>query len=126
MNWPAITLTARLAFTVCLILLAVGLPIAYWITFSRWRWKFLAEAVVALPLVLPPTVLGFYVLVAMGPRSPIGRWYASWSGHGLPFTFEGLVVASALYSLPFSVQPMAAAFAQVNPQSCALTGPSKS
>ncbi|HUI40796.1 MAG TPA: molybdate ABC transporter permease subunit [Terriglobia bacterium] len=115
MDWPALILSARLALTVCAILLILGLPVAYWVTFSRWRWKFLVESVVALPLVLPPTVLGLYVLVAIGPRSPLGRWYESWSGHGLPFTFEGLVLASTLYSLPFAVQPMAAAFAQVDP-----------
>jgi molybdate transport system permease protein len=91
------------------------MPLAYWLTFTRWRWKFLAESVVALPLVLPPTVLGFYVLVAMGPQSPVGRLYQSWMGHGLPFTFEGLVAGSVLYSLPFTVQPMAAAFALVDP-----------
>ncbi len=113
MNWQAITLTLRLALWVTAILLVVGLPIAHWIAFSRWRWKFLVEAVVALPLVLPPTVLGFYVLVAMGPRSPLGAWYESWWGRGLPFTFEGLVLASVLYSLPFAVQPFAAAFAAV-------------
>jgi molybdate transport system permease protein len=115
MNWPAIVLSVRLAFTVCALLLILGVPLAYWVSFSRWRWKFLLEAVVALPLVLPPTVLGFYVLVAIGPRSPFGRWYASWSGQGLPFTFEGLVLASVLYSLPFAVQPAAAAFALVDP-----------
>ena len=114
MNWQAILLTLRLALTVSAILLVLGLPIAYWITFVRWRWKFLVEAVVALPLVLPPTVLGFYVLVALGPRSPLGAWYEDWSGHGLPFSFEGLVVASVLYSLPFAVQPFAAAFAAVD------------
>jgi molybdate transport system permease protein len=115
MNWSAIVLTLRLALIVCTILLAIGMPIAYWLTFTRWRWKFLAESVVALPLVLPPTVLGFYVLVAMGPQSPVGRLYQSWMGHGLPFTFEGLVAGSVLYSLPFTVQPMAAAFALVDP-----------
>lgn len=115
MNWPAINLSVRLAFTVCALLLVLGVPLAYWVTFSRRKWKFLVEAVVALPLVLPPTVLGFYVLIAIGPRSPFGRWYASWSGHGLPFTFEGLVLASVLYSLPFAVQPTAAAFALVDP-----------
>jgi molybdate transport system permease protein len=115
MNWSAIVLTLRLALVVCAILLAIGMPIAYWLTFTRWRWKFLAESVVALPLVLPPTVLGFYVLVAMGPQSPVGRLYQSWMGHGLPFTFEGLVAGSVLYSLPFTVQPMAAAFALVDP-----------
>jgi molybdate transport system permease protein len=115
MDWPALELSARLALTVCAILLVVSLPVAYWVTFSRWRWKFLAESVVALPLVLPPTVLGLYVLMAIGSRSPLGRWYQSWSGHGLPFSFEGLVLASTIYSLPFTVQPIAAAFAQVDP-----------
>ena len=115
MDWPAITLTAKLAITVSAILAVLALPIAYWVTFSRWRWKFLVESVVALPLVLPPTVLGFYILVALGPRSPLGQWCVSWFGHRLPFTFEGLVVASILYSLPFAVQPAAAAFAMVDP-----------
>jgi molybdate transport system permease protein len=115
MDWSAVTLTAKLAFTVCAILAVLALPIAYWVTFSRWRWKFLVESVVALPLVLPPAVLGFYILVALGPRSPLGRWCVSWVGHSLPFTFGGLVVASIVYSLPFAVQPAAAAFAMVDP-----------
>ena len=114
MNWEAIALTAKLATVVSVLLLLIGTPIAYWVAFSRWRWKFLVEAVVALPLVLPPTVLGFYVLVVLGPRSPLGRWYESVTGHGLAFTFEGLVVASVLYSLPFAVQPIASAFASVD------------
>src|SRR5207302_4388050 len=100
--------------TVSAILLLLGLPIAYWIAFSRWRWKFLAEAVVALPIVLPPTVLGFYVLVAVGPRSPLGRWWISLTGHTLAFTFSGLVIGSVIYSLPFAVQPFAASFASVD------------
>ncbi|HXE90221.1 MAG TPA: molybdate ABC transporter permease subunit [Terriglobales bacterium] len=116
MNWEAILLTLKLALVVSAILLLLGLPIAYWVAFARWRWKFLVEALVALPLVLPPTVLGFYVLVALGPRSPVGAWYESWWGSGLPFTFEGLVVASVLYSLPFAVQPFAAAFAGIDPR----------
>ena len=70
-DWQTFRLTLQLAFTVSLILLVLGLPIAYWIAFSRWRWKFLLEAVIALPIVLPPTVLGFYVLGALGPRSPL-------------------------------------------------------
>jgi molybdate transport system permease protein len=86
------------------------------VTFSTWRWKFFIESVVALPIVLPPTVLGFYILVAIGSQSPIGRALAAWSGHGLAFTFEGLVIASILYSLPFAVQPMAVAFSQVDRQ----------
>jgi molybdate transport system permease protein len=114
MDWTAIGVSIRLAAIVSGVLLVIGLPIAYWLTFSRWRWKFLVEAVVALPLVLPPTVLGFYVLVAVGARSPVGRAWTAWTGHGLAFTFEGLVAASILYSLPFAVQPIAAAFAQVD------------
>jgi molybdate transport system permease protein len=116
MDWHALALTIRLAALVSAVLLLIGLPIAYWITFSRWRWKFLVESVVALPLVLPPTVLGFYVLVALGSRSPIGRWWLAMTGHTLAFTFEGLVIGSVLYSLPFAVQPFAAAFGSVNPR----------
>ncbi len=114
-DWQAIALTLKLATVVCAALMLIGLPLAYWLTFSRWRWKFLVESVVALPLVLPPTVLGFYVLVAIGARSPIGQVWTTWFGHGLAFTFEGLVIASMLYSLPFAVQPIAAAFSQVDP-----------
>jgi molybdate transport system permease protein len=114
MDWQAFALTIRLAMLVATILVILGLPIAYWIAFSRWRWKFLAEAVVALPIVLPPTVLGFYVLVALGPRSPLGRWWQSLTGHTLAFTFEGLVIGSIIYSLPFAVQPFAASFAAVD------------
>jgi molybdate transport system permease protein len=113
-DWTAIALSLRLAAVVSAVLLLAGLPIAYWLTFSSWRWKFLVESVVALPLVLPPTVLGFYVLVALGSRSPIGRAWTAWTGHGLAFTFEALVVASILYSLPFSVQPIASSFAQID------------
>jgi molybdate transport system permease protein len=114
MNWEAFATTLRLATVTSLILLIISLPLSYWVAFSKWRFKFLVEAVVALPLVLPPTVLGFYVLMAMGPQSPFGRLYERLAGHGLPFTFEGLVIASVLYSLPFSVQPMAAAFGSVD------------
>jgi molybdate transport system permease protein len=114
MDWNAIALSLRLAALVSAVLLVIGLPLAYWLTFSSWRWKFLVEAVVALPLVLPPTVLGFYVLVALGSRSPVGRAWIAWTGHGLAFTFEALVIASILYSLPFAVQPIASSFAQVD------------
>jgi len=114
MDWVALWLSVRLATATTLVLLAVGVPIAYWIVYSPRRWKFLVEAIVALPLVLPPTVLGFYVLIAIGPMSPAGRAYARAAGHGLPFTFEGLLVASVLYSLPFAVQPFSAEFASVD------------
>ena len=116
MDWQAFWLTIRLAVLVATVLAVAALPVAYWIAFSRWRWKFLVEAVVALPIVLPPTVLGFYVLVALGGRSPLGRWWQALTGHTLAFTFEGLVIGSIVYSLPFTVQPFAASFASVNPR----------
>jgi len=94
MNWEALWLTVKLAVIVSAALFVIGIPIAYWLTSSRWRWKFLVEAAVALPIVLPPTVLGFYVLVALGSRSPLGRWWQSLTGHTLAFTFEGLVIGS--------------------------------
>ena len=114
MDWTAIWLSVRLAAATTLVLLAIGVPLAYWIVFSPRRWKFLVEAIVALPLVLPPTVLGFYVLVGIGPMSPVGRAYARIAGQGLPFTFEGLLIASVLYSMPFAVQPFAVEFASVD------------
>jgi molybdate transport system permease protein len=114
MDWQAIWLSVRLAILTTAILLAVGTPLAAWLAFSRWRWKFLVEAVVALPLVLPPTVLGFYVLLAIGPHSPIGTIYGKLTGGMLPFSFQGLLLASVLYSLPFTVQPVAASFAAVD------------
>jgi molybdate transport system permease protein len=114
MNWQAFWLTIRLATLVAAVLACLGLPVAYWIAYSRWRWKFLAEAVVALPIVLPPTVLGFYVLVALGTRSPLGHWWKAVTGRTLAFTFEGLVIGSIIYSLPFAVQPFAASFAAVD------------
>lgn len=114
MNWTAIWVTFKLASLTAIALVIIGLPIAYWVSFSRRRWKFIVESIVALPLVLPPTVLGFYILVAIGPHSPLGQWYAELVGHPLPFTFEGLLFASILYSLPFAVQPFSAAFEQVD------------
>jgi molybdate transport system permease protein len=114
MDWQAFWLTLRLALLVAAILVMLGLPVAYWITYSRWRWKYLAEAIVALPIVMPPTVLGFYVLVALGSRSPLGRGWQALTGHSLAFTFEGLVIGSILYSLPFAVQPLAASFDAVD------------
>jgi molybdate transport system permease protein len=116
MDWQALLVTLKLDLVVCVVLLLMGVPLAFWLAFCQWRGKFLLEAIVALPLVLPPTVLGFYMLLAMGPRSPVG-WVYGWTwGHGLPFTFEGLVLASVVYSLPFMVQPISAAFAAVDPK----------
>jgi molybdate transport system permease protein len=114
MDWTAVWVSARLSFATMVVLLVIGIPIAYWTAFSTWRGKFFVEAIVALPLVLPPTVLGFYMLMALGPASPLGRLYGRATGHGLPFTFEGLLVASVVYSLPFAVQPFSAAFASVD------------
>jgi molybdate transport system permease protein len=113
-DWQAFRLTVELACLVSSILFLAGLPLAYWIAFSSWRWKFMVEALVALPIVLPPTVLGFYLLVALGSRSPFGQWWQSATGHTLAFTFTGLVIGSLLYSLPFAVQPFAASFSSVD------------
>jgi molybdate transport system permease protein len=114
MDWSAIALSLRLATATTLILLAVGVPLAGWLALSHRRGRWVVDAIVALPLVLPPTVLGFYVLVALGPRSPIGRAYEAIVGRPIVFSFEGLLLASVLYSLPFAVQPFAAAFAAVD------------
>jgi len=107
-------LSVGLASCVAAILLLVGVPLAYWVSQTRWRGKFLVESVIALPLVLPPTVLGFYLLVVMGDHGPLGKLWTAWFGHTLAFTFAGLIVASVLYSLPFAVQPLVIAFESVN------------
>ena len=113
-DWQAFWLTIELAVLVSALLLCIGLPLAYWIAFSRWRWKFVVDAAVALPIVLPPTVLGFYLLVALGSQSPLGRWWESLTGHPLAFSFTGLVIGSIIYSLPFAVQPFAASFSSID------------
>lgn len=116
MDWQALWLTLKLDLVVCVLLLLIGVPLAAGLANWRWPGKFLLEALVALPLVLPPTVLGFYMLILMGPRSPLGKlWSLTW-GRGLPFTFEGLVFASIVYSLPFMLQPISSAFASVDPK----------
>jgi len=106
----AIFLTLKLAVIVTIVLMIVGTPIAWWLARSKAVWKEAVGAVVALPLVLPPTVLGFYLLIALGPNSPIGMAVESLFGRTLPFTFEGLVIGSVIYSLPFVVQPIRNAF----------------
>jgi molybdate transport system permease protein len=103
-------LSMELAALVAVLLLFIGVPVAYWLAFTAWRGKFLLEALVALPLVLPPTVLGFYALLAMGPNGPLGKIWGLVFGHGLAFTFAGLVIASMFYSLPFAVQPLMISF----------------
>ena len=115
MDWGAIWLTARLSACASIALLVLGLPIAWWLANTRWRGRIFVEAFVALPLVLPPTVLGYYVLVALGPHTWLGQAYQKFTGHTLPFSFEGLLIASILYSLPFAVQPFTAGFRSIDP-----------
>ena len=108
--WQPVRLTIELASVTTLVLLVVGTPIAWWLARSPARWKEAVAAVVALPLVLPPTVLGFYLLVALGPNGPGGWIAALFGGRSLAFTFEGLVIGSVIYSMPFVVQPIRNAF----------------
>lgn len=112
-DWQALWLTVRLAAVVTLLLLVIGTPIAWWLARTRSWWKGPLGAVVALPLVLPPSVLGFYLLVAMGPNGPLGQFTQALGLGPLPFTFWGLVLASVFYSLPFMVQPLQTAFEAV-------------
>lgn len=109
----ALVITLELAVLTTLILLLLGTPLALWLANTRWRFKFLLEAVVALPLVLPPTVLGFYLLIALGPHGPVGTFMEWMGGRPLAFTFAGLVIGSVFYSLPFVVQPLQNAFAAI-------------
>jgi molybdate transport system permease protein len=116
MDWQAFLLTLRLATVTTAILLALCIPLAAWLVLGRARWLAVVEAAATLPLVLPPTVLGFFLLVLLGPRTAFGRVVASLIGHPLAFSFDGLVVGSAIYSLPFALQPLVAGFRAV-PQS---------
>jgi len=114
MDWTAVWLTLRLAALTALILLVIGLPLGYWLATTRWRGRFAVEAVVALPIVLPPTVLGFYLLLALGPHGPVGRLVHAFTGGALPFTFTAILIGSVLFNLPFAVRPFTAAFAAVD------------
>lgn len=108
--WPPIRLTLELAGLTTILLLIIGTPIAWWLSRSTSKWKDVIAAIVTLPLVLPPTVIGFYLLIALGPQGP-GGWVASlFGGRSLAFTFEGLVIGSVIYSLPFVVQPIRNSF----------------
>jgi molybdate transport system permease protein len=113
-DWTAVLLTLRLAVCTTAVLLIVGLPLAYWLATTQWRGRVVVEAITSLPLVLPPTVLGFYLLLAMGPHAPLGRAYESLTGARLPFSFAGILLASVIYNLPFAVRPFSAAFAAVD------------
>ncbi|MEM7719530.1 MAG: molybdate ABC transporter permease subunit [Pseudomonadota bacterium] len=114
--WPAVWLTLQLAALTTAILMVIAVPLAWWLATTQARTRPLFEALTALPLVLPPTVLGFYLLILMRPDAPIGGLWVQITGQTLAFSFPGLVLASVVYSLPFAVQPMQAAFASV-PQS---------
>ena len=113
MDWDPLWLTMQLAGVTVIVLLIVGTPLAWWLAFTKSRLRTPVEAIVALPIVLPPTVLGFYLLVALGPNGPIGGPWKELTGSALSFTFTGLVIASAFYSLPFVVQPLHGAFEAV-------------
>lgn len=115
MDITALLLTIRLATVTTLILVLLALPLSYWLATTHWRGKIFLEALVALPVVLPPTVLGFYLLVLLGPQTVFGRTVTHLLGHPLAFSFSGLVVGSVIYSLPFAVQPMVAGFTAVDP-----------
>ena len=110
----ALLLTLRLAAVSTVVLLLLGTPLAWWLARTRWRGRAAVEAVVALPLVLPPTVLGFYLLLLLAPRGPVGSLWASAGGEPLVFSFEGLVIGSVLYSLPFVVQPLQGVFGAID------------
>ena len=115
MDWQALALTLKLASVTTAILLAIAVPLAALLVLGRSRWLAALEALAALPLVLPPTVLGFFLLVMLGPRTSVGRGITALLGHPLAFSFGGLVVGSVIYSLPFAVQPLVAGFASVQP-----------
>ncbi len=115
MDWQALALTLKLASVTTVILLAIAIPLASLLVLGRGRWLAALEALAALPLVLPPTVLGFFLLVLLGPRTAVGRGITAILGHPLAFSFDGLVVGSVIYSLPFAVQPLVAGFAAIDP-----------
>lgn len=113
-NLAAILLTVKLASIVTVLLILISTPIAWWLANTRSRWKVVIESLVALPIVLPPSVMGFYLLIAMGPQGPVGQLTQALGIGTLPFTFQGLVIASVFYSLPFVVQPIQQAFENIN------------
>jgi molybdate transport system permease protein len=113
MDFEPFYLTLKLAFTTTIVLFLIGIPLAYWLAFNPSRWKILPEAIVGLPLVLPPSVLGFYLLMAFSPENAFGKFLESYFDLRLVFTFPGLVIASVIYSLPFMVQPLQSGFSMV-------------
>ena len=110
MNAGPLLLSIKLAFATTVLLIILGAPLAWWLAQSRSRWQPVVQAIVAMPIVLPPTVLGFYLLILLGPHGAIGSWWIKLTGDSLTFSFAGLLIASIVYSLPFAVQPMQNAF----------------
>ena len=109
----ALFVTLKLASISTIVLIVIGTPIAWWLSHSHWRYKYFVEAIIALPLILPPTVLGFYLLVSLGPNGPIGGLSSAMGGESLAFTFTGLVIGSVVYSMPFVIQPLQNAFSAI-------------
>ena len=109
----ALFVTLKLASISTIVLIVIGTPIAWWLSHSHWRYKYFVEAIIALPLILPPTVLGFYLLVSLGPNGPIGGLSSAMGGESLAFTFTGLVIGSVVYSMPFVIQPLQNAFSTI-------------
>lgn len=114
MDYPALYITLKLAVVSTVILMVIAAPVAYMLAFSSMRGKSFIEALIYLPTALPPTVMGFYLVIIMGPRGAVGRLWGSLSGGTLLFTFYGIAVASVIYSIPYSVQPMKAAFQKLD------------
>jgi molybdate transport system permease protein len=114
MDWVAVRLTLQLAALTTAALVVCGIPLAYWLATTNRRWRPIVDAAVAIPLILPPTVLGFYFLLTTGPESTLGRWYGALTGGTIPFSFTGILIASIIYNLPFAVRPFASAFGAVD------------
>lgn len=114
MDWDAIGLTVRLALSTAGLLFLLAVPLAHWLAMTSWRGRTVIEAIVALPLVLPPTVVGFYLLMAIGPHGPLGAAYRSLTGEILPFSFGGILLASVIFNVPFAVRPLVAGFESVD------------
>jgi molybdate transport system permease protein len=116
MDIQALWLTLRLATVTTVLLLCFAIPLSFWLAFGNARWKIVVEAMATLPLLLPPTVLGFYLLVLLGPRTAPGRLLIRFTGHPVAFSFSGLVIGSMIYSLPFAVQPITSGFSTIAPE----------
>ncbi len=114
-DWTPLILTFKLAFITTVLLLFIAIPISYWLAYTKSKVKPIVETLVSMPLVLPPTVLGFYMLIAFSPSNSFGNWLDEWFGLRLVFSFEGLILASIIYSLPFMVHPIQSGFSNLSP-----------